>query len=163
MKDSELYTPGELEAVKNPSQNLNGNGNRNITKRERIEMIVSSKSFTIAVSILTLGFYYLYYLFCLEQEQDSPFVPRRKKVESSNSQSEKNAAFGEETKKYTYERPDEAYPSYREAMNMNRRMANLASGKENKNSAKEIVLGGGKALMEKAKFIISVNVSNFLS
>ncbi|OAL10164.1 hypothetical protein A6V39_04600 [Candidatus Mycoplasma haematobovis] len=49
-----------------------------LTNYEKISIFFSYRSTTIVLSILTLGFYYLYYHFCLEQHTPNPFNTRKK-------------------------------------------------------------------------------------
>lgn len=147
MEDSRSYTPEELEAIKNPPKTLNSNSYGATTQKERVAMIISSKSFTVAASLFTLGFYYLYYLFCLEQEQDNPFFIGKEERRKD---------------KYKYERPEEANPSYQEARRINQRMAHFASCQENKAPIKQRLCQSLKTIWAKTKLIVSVNVSNVI-
>ncbi|AEG73422.1 putative phosphate ABC transporter, permease PstsS [Mycoplasma haemofelis Ohio2] len=78
-----------------------------ISKYEKWSLFLTAKPVVIGLSICTLGFYYLYYLFCLEQHTKSPFNSKEK---------------------YTYTPEPHEFPCWVENNRFNKRFAQILEG-----------------------------------
>lgn len=140
------YLKGELEEAKKPTPGLNQNSYRGLTSKEKAGVIVSSKWFTITASILTLGGYCLYYLFCLEQEHESPFTP---------------SSLGKD--RYKFEKSEDENEAYIEAKGINKGLCFLLSGKDPNKNVITVAKNEAVTFWEKSKLGFNLFISSILT
>ncbi|GCE63425.1 hypothetical protein MHSWG343_04220 [Candidatus Mycoplasma haematohominis] len=146
LEEKKNYLEGELEEVKKPTPNLNQNTNKGLTNKEKAGILVSSKWFTVVASIFTLGGYYLYYLFCLEQEHESPFTP---------------SDLGKD--RYKWEKSEDENVTYQEAKGINKSLCRLVSDSSFDKSEIALVKKEATTFFEKIKLGFNLALSSVLT